>query len=387
MTNSVFILGSGRMGSVAARDLLRSNVVDRILIGDLDIGRAEKLAKELGSRKVAVTQVDASRESDIVRAITGCTVIINAVWYELNPVVMRAAIKARVHYNDLGGLFHVTRKQMELNDEAKKAGITAVLGGGESPGISNVMVAASAQNLDTVEEIRVRAGGREETQSGDRLVFPFAVSTVFDEYSKPPIMFLKGKFEDVPALSGEEEVDFPEPVGRNLCHYTIHSEMASLPFSFKGVRTVDFKLGVSEKIFKAVKPLLEAGLSDTVPINVKGRMIAPRDFAIGYLTSRSSDEEPKRYVALKTEVLGTQRGERVVELRHVIGEPSDSFQVKNATGLLTGISASIIVQFIINGQTWLRGAVAPEVCVPPVDFFDELKKRGVRVDEPVLRPV
>ncbi len=161
--------------------------------------------------------------------------------------------------------------------------------------------------------------------------------------------------------------------------------MATLPLSFKGVRHVDFKLGVSEKIFKAVKPLLDAGLADTVPINVRGQKVIPRDFAISYLTSRSSDEEPRRYVALKTEVVGLKKGKKVVETRLILGEPSERFKVKNATGLLTGISASIVAQFIMTGQITKRGALAPEACVPTTAFFAELEKRGINVGPSVQR--
>ncbi len=381
MTNAVFVLGGGRMGLVAARDLAESEDVDQVIVGDVDLSKAEKLARDIGSRKVSVVKADATNHANLVSAISGSKVLINAVWYEFNLAVMRAAIEARVHYNDLGGLFHMTRQQMRLDTDARRAGVTAVLGGGESPGVSNVMCAASAEKMDIVEAIRVRAGGREESQSvGDKLVFPFSVSTVFDEYSKPPIMFIDGQFKEVAPLSGEEEIEFPQPVGKNRCHYTIHSEMATLPFSYKGVRDVDFKLGISEKIFKVIKPLLDAGLADTSPIRVKGQNVIPRDFAISYLNSRSSDEEPRRYVALRTEVFGVKRGKKVLETRTVIGEPSERFQVKNATGLLTGIAASIIAQFIMAGKIAERGAVAPEACVPTGPFFEELKRRGVRME-------
>ena len=385
MTNKVFVLGGGRMGLVAARDLVESKLVDSVVIGDVDLSRAEALAKEIGSRKVEVTNVDATDNRRLVLALKGCSVLVNAVWYEYNVAVMKAAIEAGVHYNDLGGLFHVTRKQIELDPDAKRAGITAVLGGGESPGISNVMCAASAREMDSVEEVRIRVGGREMTAS-EKLLFPFAVSTVFDEYSKPPVMFLEGRFQEVETLSGEEDVEFPSPVGRNRCHYSIHSEIATLPTSIEGVRNVDFKLGVSEKIFKAIKPLLDAGFYDTTPVDVGGHEVSPRDFAIAYLNSRASSEEPYRSVALMTTVSGMRDGRRVSQTHTVIGEPSGKFGVKNGTALLTGMAASIVAQLIVSGRIVERGALAPEICVPPGVLFDELRKRGVSIEAGPLVP-
>jgi saccharopine dehydrogenase (NAD+, L-lysine-forming) len=367
------------MGIVAARDLCRSSVVDEVIIGDVDITRSEHVKDTIGSNKIKLVKVDATNQTALVEAIRGCKVLINAVWYEHNLQVMKAAIQAKAHYNDLGGLFHMTRKQMELNQAAENAGITAVLGGGESPGITNVMVALGAKKLDIVQKIRIRVGGMEmrDGSVGDRLVFPFAVSTVFDEYSKTPVMYVTAKFEEVAPLSGDEVVEFKEPVGRNTCHYSIHSEIATLPLSFKQVTDVDFKLGVSPKLFKAIRPMIEAGLGDSSPIDVKGMNVSPRDFAIAYLQSHASSEEPERCVALKTEVEGTSDGKKRIVVCDIVGKPDPILEVKNATALLTGVGASIVAQMIMTGAITKKGVVPPEACVPPEQMFAELEKRNI----------
>jgi lysine 6-dehydrogenase len=379
MGHAVFVLGGGRMGLVTVRDLIRSDKIDSVTIGDFDTARAQDLARSIGSGKIRTKKVDATRHEDLINAIRGADVLINAIWYEHNLDVMKAAIRAGVHYNDLGGLFHMTKKQMDLNDQAREANVTAVLGGGESPGITNVLVALCAKNLDTVEEIRIRVGGREIPQTNE-LLFPFAVSTVFDEYSKTPVMYLNGEFRDMPPLSGEEEVTFPQPVGINRCHYSIHSEIATLPISYGSVRNVDFKLGMSEKIFKAIKPLIDAGFADTSPLDFKGIQISPREYAIAYLSSRVSNEEPVRCVALRTEVSGKKEGRYSTIIATLVGEPSEEFRVKNATGLLTGIGASIVAQQLADGTITRRGAFAPEACISPSAFIQELAKRSLKVE-------
>jgi saccharopine dehydrogenase-like NADP-dependent oxidoreductase len=369
------------MGLVAVRDLIESPSVDKVVIGDIETSKAEALTKSWGSDKIKAVRVDATNHDSLVNAIRNSNVLINAVWYEHNLRVMKAAIEAKVHYNDLGGLFHMTRKQMEMDDAARRAYITAVLGGGESPGVTNVLCAASAENLEQVEDIKVSVGGREEGEpSSDKLAFPFAVSTIFDEYSKIPVMYLEGRFQEVEPLSGEEEIEFPEPVGRNKCHYSIHSEIATLPLNFKGVRNVEFKYALSEKIFKAIKSLVNAGLGDPTPIDVRGTKISPREFAIAYLSSRASNEEPCRYVAIRTEVTGRKKGgNKVCEIYEVLGEPSARLGVRNATGSLTGKGASIVAQLILQGKISKRGALGPEACVPPALFIKELEKRGVKI--------
>ncbi len=377
---TVFVLGGGRIGLTAVRDLLSSALVDRVVVGDIETSRADKLKAELRSDRLGVTKVDLTNHRDLVAAIKDFEILINAAWYEYNVDVMKAAIEARVHYLDMGGLFHVTRKQMELGDTAKQAGITGVLGAGESPGITNVMCESSRQELDSVEDVRIRVGGREETASkSSRLVFPFAVPTVFDEYSKTPIMFLDGKFREVEPLSGEEEVHFPDPVGRQTCHYSIHSEIATLPLNITGVRNVDFKLGISENLYRAIKPLLDAGLASADQIDFKGQKISPREFAIALLNAHASDEEPSRYVAVRTEVTGTKKGRKVCQIHELVGRPSERMGVKNATALLTGIGASITAQLIITREIQEIGVMAPESCISPSKLTDELARREISI--------
>jgi hypothetical protein len=43
MVNFVFVLGGGRLGAVATRDLCRSRVVE-VVIGDIGIGRGEHVS-------------------------------------------------------------------------------------------------------------------------------------------------------------------------------------------------------------------------------------------------------------------------------------------------------------------------------------------------------
>ena len=59
---------------------------------------------------------------------------------------------------DMGGLFHVTRKQMPLSDQWKAQGLTAVLGMGSAPGIVNVMSRYAVDLLDSVESIHMNPG-------------------------------------------------------------------------------------------------------------------------------------------------------------------------------------------------------------------------------------
>ena len=61
--------------------------------------------------------MDARDRASLARALEGAAVVVNCADYRLNLDVMRGALAAGAHYVDLGGLFHVTKRQLELDDE------------------------------------------------------------------------------------------------------------------------------------------------------------------------------------------------------------------------------------------------------------------------------
>ncbi|MGH8875049.1 MAG: saccharopine dehydrogenase NADP-binding domain-containing protein [Acidimicrobiia bacterium] len=132
------LLGAGIIGTVIARDLASWDGPHEVVVGDLDEERARGVAAEHGFESAAV---DVRDSQSLDAFLGGGDVVINAAQYQLNLEVMEGALRARCQYLDLGGLFHTTRRQLELDGKFRAAGRTAVLGIGSCPGIANVHAA------------------------------------------------------------------------------------------------------------------------------------------------------------------------------------------------------------------------------------------------------
>jgi lysine 6-dehydrogenase len=380
----IFVLGAGRMGSIVAKDLSSSRSDVELGVGDIDQKRAEALASQNGSR--AAFAVDVTNVEKLSEILCEYDVVVNASWYEYNLYVMRACLNAKCSYNDLGGLFHTTLEQLKLNAEAKGKDISAIVGGGESPGITNVMSFAGAEGMSEVDSVKILVGAK-DLVPGKGITFPFSPSTVIDEYTKNPVEFIDRKFVELPALSGDESVTFPDPVGHNVCHYSIHSEPATLPQSIgRGIRRVEFKLGISEKMVRLLSPLIEVGMVSEGPrVHVNGTAISPREFLVSFFNSRSDGGEGNgRTVALRTVVVGTVSDKKSIVTCDLITGPNYSWGVLNATAYLTGIAGSIFGQLIADGNVQ-QGVIAPELAVSPEIFFGELEKRGIKMEKTVGR--
>src|SRR5437667_4643691 len=173
----VVLGGCGAMGSEATRDLARTSDFDEILIADADLERAQALARELGGGRVLAIQVDANDEAALTESLRGFDVVANCTTYHFGLIVTRAAINAGVNYLDLGGLYN-TPKQLEMDEAARRVGVTICLGAGATPGVTNLMARAAADQLDQVDEVHIAfASFRSIAPS------PGLLDTVLDEFS------------------------------------------------------------------------------------------------------------------------------------------------------------------------------------------------------------
>jgi saccharopine dehydrogenase-like NADP-dependent oxidoreductase len=207
--------------------------------------------------------VDARDAGSLSRALEGARVVVNAADYRLNLDVMRGALGAGSHYVDLGGLFHVTLQQLELDSEFRDAGLTAVLGLGSAPGKTNLLAAAAARRLGgDPESMEIWAATRDPAAANHPFPAPYSVQTLRDELQMRPVVLRAGELEEVEPLSGSAEREFPEPVGRATGIYTLHSELATLPSNIPGLREGSFRLCLSPGLLDKLLALDEGELPE-----------------------------------------------------------------------------------------------------------------------------
>jgi saccharopine dehydrogenase-like NADP-dependent oxidoreductase len=313
---------------------------------------------------------------------------------------MEACADAGTHYVDLGGLFHTTRRQLALHDRFVAAGVTAVVGMGGSPGTTNVLAALAGRGLDRVEEVEVRLGVADFAPSGAPVPVPYAIQTILDEFSAPAMTFRDGRLVEVPAMSDQEELDFPPPVGRVRVGHTLHSEVATLPLHFadRGIRSVSFKVGFPPAFMDRLALLAALGLADTSPVELPSGPVVPRELLVHCITRTATmpgpDTAPDDAEAIWVRVRGrragpsgdpalaprdvTVDGSPVERLAECVVRPHPAWQA-GAGQLDTGVPPSIVAQFLAAKVIDRPGVLAPEDAVPPEPFLAELAARNMEV--------
>src|SRR5207253_9662041 len=119
----VVLGGAGTIGRIVVRDLFESNRKNEILVADYDRQGAHNLTRSYRSHRVSYGFADARDPANLASLLAGCSVVINCTRHQFNLNVMQAALRAHVHYLDLGGLFLWTRRQLRLKQRFAGAGL------------------------------------------------------------------------------------------------------------------------------------------------------------------------------------------------------------------------------------------------------------------------
>jgi len=364
------VLGAaGAMAAVAIKDLLES-------VSDIEITAADLRSISHHDSRVRSAVVDVNDIESTAKLLERHDVVLNCVNYYFNVAVMKSALLARVPYIDLGGLYHGSLKQFELHEHFRNAGITALLGMGSTPGITNVMAGALAQQMESVKELHVRVACQDESASGP-LPIPYALDTILDEFAMQPMIFRDGKPEAVAPMSGSEILDFPAPVGKVEALYTLHSEVAMFPRSFPSLREASFKVAFPESFTSKIKFLVELGMASHDAVVDK---VSPRKMLLALAGNQKVPEgDPRDCDVLQVTAKGTKNGKNITAVAQSIILPHPEWKI-GAGALDTGVPLSIGAQMLADKTITEPGVLNPEIAVPHKRFFEELKRRGIHVE-------
>jgi hypothetical protein len=237
----IFVLGAGATGSLLAQLLERQG--HTVWCGDRDLQRAHHFLGK--SSSIAITDVNARNLHGIVRAARGCQLIVNASASVFNQIVMRAALRLRVHYLDLSS--HLTQnpfkaEQLAFAERFEEKNRLALINTGAAPGLTNLLVKRAAEMLDVVETVQIRLY---ESSESDDPISQWSPEGSFDEAISNPRVYRAGKFLMEKRFAELEKFRFADPVGNANVVLAAQDEVATLPH-FIPMQSMDVKIGGNE---------------------------------------------------------------------------------------------------------------------------------------------
>jgi saccharopine dehydrogenase-like NADP-dependent oxidoreductase len=383
--NVLCLGGAGKICSEAVLDLVAFSDFKRITIADCNQKAGESLVETINDKRVDFRPVDVRQKQATVSLMNEYDIVMDGTTIHLNDQSTACIAAAGCHGINLNG-FGV---EYAYDDQFKSTGRVHVPGFGMTPGITDMMVRYAADQLDTVEIVRVSHGAFRPIAFS-----PSITETTTYEYDPDlaeRVVFEDGQFIQVSPFARERLIDLPEPFGRHPQWIIPHAETrtAHAYLKDKGVRLIEVRGTWPPKNMQLVRALYEWGFLRNESIPVGSETVGIMDAISLYLQQAPEGRQTELYgYALHVQVIG-QRAERRYEHILTNTHPSSDGSVEDWTGLRAytrsvGIPLAIGVQLIAAEAVAGSGVIMPEFAFEPQTVIDELARRKILIHETIV---
>lgn len=351
MQRVLIIGGGGRIGSSIAKDILNHTDAEVTITGrNPQLGMAT--LERLGA-KVQFQVLDLSSQAQLQEAVAKADLVVHSAgpFHHRDANVLRTCIQQGVNYTDVSDERSFTRRALAMKEEAKAAGVTAIINTGVFPGISNSMVRQGVEALDAADSIQLSyivagSGGAGVT----------VMRTTFIGLQRPFEAWLDGTWKPVKPYTARETLEFPAPYGRANVYWYDMPEAITLQETFP-VQNVITKFGVVPDFYNHATWAMAHWLPPVVLRNPNTvEFLAHVSHGMTDVTDRFSGTG----VAMRCDIKGQLNG-TATNYVSTFAHPSAAV----ATGLGTGSVAELLLKGQLN-----QPGVYPVEQALPTDLFE-----------------
>jgi saccharopine dehydrogenase (NAD+, L-lysine forming) len=394
----VLLIGCGGVGDAIAKIAARRLFVSLLVVADLDVSRAEAVAKRAagGGFPTFAATIDASDPAAVSALARDhqVDVIVNACDPRFNPGIFAGAFDAGCHYLDMAMTLskpHPTepyqqigeslgRLQFDASEAWTQRGLLALVSIGVEPGLSDVFARYGADHLfSRIDEIGVRDGGNLIIE-GFSFAPTFSIWTTIEECLNPPIIYERdrGWFTTEP-FSEPEVFMFPGGIGPIECVNVEHEEVLLIPRWIPDVGRVTFKYGLGQEFIDVLKMLRLVGLDSTRRVRVGGIEVSPRDVLAATLPNPAllgHRMHGKTCAGTRIQGIGNEGQPLDLYLHHIV-DNADSMRDFDCQAVVwqTAVNPVIALELLSSGRWSGTGVLGPEA-FDAVPFLDLLAEYG-----------
>ena len=404
----VLIIGCGGVASVAIHKCcMNSDVFGEIVVASRTKSKCDELAAKLNGTtetKISTAQVDAD-DFDALVALIGKVkpdLVMNIALPYQDLTIMDACLACGVDYMDTANyepenlddpvwkarydkrckelgftaLFDYSW-QWDYKGKFENAGLTALLGSGFDPGVTQVFCAYAQKHLfDAIETIDIL-----DCNGGDH-GYPFATNfnpeINLREVSAPGSYWEDGKWVEIPPMSIKRRYDF-DGVGEKDMYLLHHEEIESLAKNIKGVKRIRFFMTFGQSYLTHMKCLENVGMLSTSPVMYEGREIVPIQFLKALLPDPASlGPRTKGKTNIGCIFTGIKDGKKKTAYIYNVCDHQECYKEveSQAISYTTGVPAMIGAKMILTGK-WAKDGVFTCEEFDPDPYMDELNKNGL----------
>ena len=387
--SKVLVIGAGGVGSVAVHKMAKwPDMFSEITLASRRVAKCDAIATSVKSRtgvSIITAELDADNVEATTRLIekTGASLVVNLAlpYQDLN--IMEACLAAGADYLDTANYEPLDEAKFEYHwqwayqERFEKAGLTALLGSGFDPGVTNVFTAYIAkhhiQNMQTLDILDCNSGDH-----GQHFATNFNPEINIREVTAPARHWQDGAWVETPALSHKQSFDFPQVGNRNM-YLMYHEELESLSKHFPELTRARFWMTFGDAYLTHLNVLENIGMTSIEPIIYEGQEIVPLQFLKAVLPEPSGlGETTKGKTCIGNIISGTHEGRpKTVYLYNVCDHEACFAEVgSQAVSFTTGVPAMIGASLILD-KSWRKPGVWNMEQFDPDPFMDRLNIYGL----------
>ena len=388
--SKVLLIGAGGVASVAAAKMCgNADVFTDLLIASRTQKRCEDVKAACESRgtatRVATAQIDAMdvpRLTALVRDYKPDLVMNIALPYQ-DLAIMDACLAAGASYLDTANYEPPDTAHFEYawqwayRERFAKAGLTAILGCGFDPGVTQVFSAyAQKHHFDTIETLDIL-----DCNGGDH-GYPFATNfnpeINIREVTAKGSYWEDGHWVETEPMAIKRVYNFDQ-VGEKDMYLLHHEEIESLALHLKGIRRIRFFMTFGQSYLTHLKCLENVGITRIDPIDFKGQKIVPIEFLKALLPDPASlGPRTKGKTNIGCIFHGLKDGKTVDYYVYNVCDHQECYREvgSQAISYTTGVPAMIGAKMFLQGN-WRKPGVYTCEEFDPDPFMAELPKQGL----------
>lgn len=388
--NSVLIIGAGGVGNVVVHKCaMLPEVFGEITLASRTVSKCDAIAaavKQRTGREIATAQVDADNPEETAALIrkTGAKLLINVALPYQDLHLMEACLAAGCDYMDTANYepkdvakFEYSW-QWDYQERFEKAGLSALLGSGFDPGVTNVFTAWALKHhfdeIHTLDIIDVNGGDH-----GKAFATNFNPEINIREVTAECRHFENGDFVETPPMSLHQSFTCPETVGTYEIYRMYHEELESLVKHIPTIKRAQFWMSFSTNYLKHLEVLGNVGMTRIDPVTYNGVEIVPLQFLKAVLPDPGDlGKSTKGRTCIGNVMTGLKDGKfKAIYVYNICDHEACFAEVgSQAISYTTGVPAMLGAKQMLTGS-WNKPGVWNIEQHDPDDFMAGLNSNGL----------
>lgn len=356
-TQRVLVIGGGgRIGRSVANDVCRYTDALVTLTGR----RVEPDFSLLEQQTYRSLALDDQTAVEAAVAEHDLTIHCAGPFRSRNPHVLTSCIAQGKPYLDVADSPDYVNKALSYREDARAAGVTAIISTGIFPGISGSMVRQGIEQLDSAENVHLSylvagSGGAGLT----------VMRTTFIELQTPFMSKVGGRWRAIAPYSEREVLDFPR-YGKGGVYWFNTVEALTVADTFPELQTIVTKFGSVPDYYNRLTWLM-ARLPGGV---LKNNTVIEALSKISYQMTQVTDARTGVGISMRVEITGEKEGKPATYLATLDHED---------TAFCAGGGTGAIAQLILSGRLDKPGVWPVEQALPTPLFEETLAQRQIAI--------